>query len=179
MHRNNAGIINLHLLAIPVYDRHTGLVIFEVASKALDVLCPSWRDMIIGISTDGERKMTGRVSGATTLFQNVSRPGFIKIWCGAHQLDLVLQDAYCHFGNELFYGNLTASIGYFRRQQNLVKDMRYQAPMVADTRSESMSLLSSWFKLHRIAVNNYFEVKTPSSNNGHKSFRCSGTITRS
>ena len=162
MHLDNAGIINLHLLAIPVYDRHTGLVIFEVASKALDVLCPSWRDIIIGVSTDGERKMTGRVSGAATRFQNISKAGFIKIWCGAHQLDLVLQDAYCHFGNELFYGNLTASIGYLRRQQNLVKDMRSQAPKVADTRWESMSQVSSWFKLHRIAINNYFQVKTPS-----------------
>ena len=52
---------------------------------------------------------------------------------------MVLQDAYSHFGNELFYGNLTAAIGYLRRQQNLVKDMRSQAPKVADTRWESMS----------------------------------------
>ena len=35
LHLENAGIINLHLLAIPVYDRHTGQVIFEVASKAM------------------------------------------------------------------------------------------------------------------------------------------------
>ena len=46
--------------------------------------------------------------------------------------------------------------------QNLVKDMRSQAPKVADTRWESMSHVSACFKLHRIAVNNYFEVKTPS-----------------
>ena len=60
----NAGIVNLHLLAIPVFDRHTGQLTFE----ALDVL---WRDVLIGVSTDGEKKMTGRVSGETTRFQQV------------------------------------------------------------------------------------------------------------
>ena len=90
------------------------------------------------------------------------RPGFIRIWCGAHQLDIVLQDAYTHFGNETFYINLTAAIGYLRRQQNLVKDMRSQAPKVADTRWESMSSVSAWFKAHKIALNDYFELKKPS-----------------
>jgi len=162
LHLENAGIVNLHLLAIPAFDRHTGQVTFEVASKALDVLCESWRDMLIGISTDGEKKTTGRVSGVAARFQQVCRPRFIRIWCGAHQLDIVLQDAYTHFGKETFYIKLTAALGYLGRQQNLVKDMRSQAPKVADTRWESMSSVSAWFKAHKIALNDYFELKKPS-----------------
>ncbi len=53
LHLENTGIVNLHLLEIP-----TGQVIFEVASTALDILCDSWRDMLIGISTDGEKKIS-------------------------------------------------------------------------------------------------------------------------
>lgn len=56
-------IRNFHLLAIPLFERHTGLAMFEAAAKCLDVLCSEWRDLIIGISTDGERKMTGRIQG--------------------------------------------------------------------------------------------------------------------
>ena len=84
LHLNHTGIINLHLLALPAFDKHTGLVMFEIASKALDTLCTEWRDIIIGISTDGERKMTGHISGVATRFQEVAKPGFIRIWCGAH-----------------------------------------------------------------------------------------------
>ena len=105
LHLDHTSIVNLHVLAIPVFNRHTGLVIFEVASKALDVLCKSWRDVVIGVSMDGEKKMTGHVSGVVTSFQQVSKPGFIQIWC-------TLQECYVHFGNNTFYCNLTAAIGY-------------------------------------------------------------------
>ena len=94
LHLIEHGIINLHVLAIPVYGRRTASVIFNTALKALDGLYPTWKDVIIGISTDGERKMTGHVSGVATRFQQVAKPGFIRIWCGAHQLDLVLQNSY-------------------------------------------------------------------------------------
>jgi hypothetical protein len=162
LHLNGPGIINMHLLAIPIFERHTGLVMFQTASRALDVLCPTWRDIIIGISTDGERKMTGHVSGVATRFQQVAKPGFTRIWCGAHQLEIVLQECYTHFGNDQFYGKLTSAISYLRRQQNLIADIRSKAPKVADTRWESMSNVSSWFKLHKIAVDEYFENKKPS-----------------
>ena len=90
MNLNRHGIVNVHLLSVPVYERHTAAVIFYTAAKALDVLCPSWNGSIIGVSKDGERKMTGRISGVVGRFQNVAKPSFIRIWCGAHQLDIVL-----------------------------------------------------------------------------------------
>ena len=161
LHLKEAGIINAHLLAVPVYVRHTAQAIFNTATKALDVLCPSWRDIIVGISTDGERKMTGRVSGVATRFRQAAKPGFIQIWCGAHQLDLVLQNCYVHFGNEVFYQQLTAVISYLRRQQNLVAEIRTKAPKIADTRWESMYGVSLWFKLHKIALDEYFQSKRP------------------
>jgi hypothetical protein len=84
-------IQNLHLLAIPMFCSHTAEQIFMHAKRALDVTCPQWRDPIVSIATDGERKMTGRVSGVATRFEQVAKPGFFRIWCGLHQLDLVLQ----------------------------------------------------------------------------------------
>jgi hypothetical protein len=63
VHDNRKGIVNVHFLSIPVYERRTGEVIFDTCSKALNILCPSWRDIIIGVTTDGEKKMTGNTSG--------------------------------------------------------------------------------------------------------------------
>ena len=128
------GIINVHFLAISVYERHTGEVIFLTATEALDAMCPEWRDIIVGGSSDGESKMTGCVSGCITRFQREAKPGFIRVWCGAHQFDPVLQSVYVEFGDEVFYQELTSVIGYLRRQQNLIKDMKTTCPKLADTR---------------------------------------------
>lgn len=68
------GITNVHALAIPVYERHTAVVIFTTASKVLDVLYPTWKDAIIIISTDGERKMTAFPAGCET------RPNSHLVW---------------------------------------------------------------------------------------------------
>ena len=160
-HLAACGIINVHFLAIPVYEKHTAAVIFDTASKALDVICPSWRDTIIGVSTDGERKMTGHISGVATRFQNVAKPGFIRIWCGAHQLDIVLQSAYSKLGDNLFYCQLTALISYLRRQQNIISAMRSKAPKVADTRWESMGKVSEWFKKNKIEIALHINEKRP------------------
>lgn len=161
-HIISRGIGNFHFIGIPIYDRHTAEVIFNSTKKFLDVLCPSWENIIVGITTDGEKKMTGRVSGVSTRFQSIANPGFIRVWCAAHQLDLVLQDVYSNLAKESFYSELTNLISYLRRQQNLISDMRSKAPKIADTRWESMSSVSEWFRLHRIAVLEYLNAKTPS-----------------
>ena len=144
-HIISRGIGNFHFIGIPIYDRHTAEVIFNSTKKFLDVLCPSWENIIVGMTTDGEKKMTGRVSGVSTRFQSIANPGFIRVWCAAHQLHLVLQDVYSNLAKESFYSELTNLISYLRRQQNLISDMHSKAPKIADTRWESMSSVSEWF----------------------------------
>ena len=133
------AIQNFHLIAIPMFCSHTGEEIFNHAAKVLDVICPSWRNLIVSISTDGERKMTGLVRGVTTRFEQVSKPGFFRLWCGLH---IALQKFYKSIMDERFYGYLTGLIGYLRRQQNLIKEMKTQVKTVADTRWESISKVS-------------------------------------
>lgn len=83
-------IVNLHVVAVPMYQRHTAQVIFDTTARALDVPCPSWRNIVIGVSTDGETKMKELIAAVLTRFQNVTKPEFIRIWCGDHQIDLVI-----------------------------------------------------------------------------------------
>eukprot|EP00126_Sphaerothecum_destruens_P012273 Sdes_comp20995_c0_seq5m19729 len=160
-HSISAGFGNFHLLGFPIYQNHSADVLFNSCKKLLDVLCPAWERLIVGITTDGERKMTGKVSGVATRFQRVSEQGFIRVWCAAHQLDLVLQAVYRNFAEESFYFQLTGLISYLRRQQNLISAMRSQVPKVADTRWESMVSVSLWLKIHRVEVLEYLKEKMP------------------
>ena len=85
------SILNFHLLTIPMFARHTGEEIFLHAAKALDVLAHSWKKMVVSVSTDGECKVTVRVQGVATRFQQADLPGFYRISCGLHQLDIKLK----------------------------------------------------------------------------------------
>ena len=79
LHLNRHGIINPNLLVIIFQKRHMAAVIFATVENALDFIYPSWKDTVIGIPTEGERKTTGRISGVVMMFQNAAKPGFIFI----------------------------------------------------------------------------------------------------
>lgn len=59
-------IYSSHLLAIPLYERHTGEIMFQELVKFLNALHANWRDTLIGCSTDSARSMTGRIQGLAT-----------------------------------------------------------------------------------------------------------------
>jgi hypothetical protein len=59
-------IENLHVLAIPLRDRHTGEVMFNAMADVLDKLCENWRENGIGVTNDGDRDMTRQVKGVAS-----------------------------------------------------------------------------------------------------------------
>jgi hypothetical protein len=69
-------LFNIHLIAAPMYVSHTGDNMFALCSKILDVLCPNWREKVIGVTTDGASNMTGRHVGIITQIQRVANDGF-------------------------------------------------------------------------------------------------------
>ena len=77
-----------------MFTSHTGEQIYLHAKKIFDILCPTWQSIMLSITTDGEKKMTGYIQGVATRFEQAALPGFFRIWCGLHQLDLVLQQFY-------------------------------------------------------------------------------------
>ena len=74
---NKTTVNDLHLLSIPVHDRKTGHIIFNTFSKAMDALYSDWREMIIGASSYGEKKITGRHQGVIMRIQRIEKPGFM------------------------------------------------------------------------------------------------------
>jgi hypothetical protein len=131
-------LLNFHLMAIPLFERHTGENMFNVLARFLDAVIPSWRTKCIAVSTDGARSMTGRFQGVASRFHQVCKPGLIRIWCGLHQLDLVMQRVYKPSLEGDFYKTMTALIGHLRRQVNLISEMKSTCPKVSDVRWISM-----------------------------------------
>ena len=80
---------------------------FDVFKKAMDAICPTWTLRLISTSSDGARNMIGRVKGivsriAPHVVQD-SGCALVRIWCGAHQLDLAVQKQIKQFCDEDFY----------------------------------------------------------------------------
>ena len=157
----NCEMYNFHVLAIPLFDRHTGLIMFEALAKFFDALFPEWRNFLVGVSSDGDRSMTGRIQGVLTRLAKESLLELFKIWCGLHQFDLLMQRVYSASLDEEFYSTLTGVIGHLRRQQNLITEMRSTCPKVGDTRWVSMDDASGWLTKHVVVLTAHFDAKRP------------------
>jgi hypothetical protein len=131
-------LYNFYLLAIPLYDCHTEEEMFLNLKKVMDALFRGLSRRIIAASTDGARSMTGGSRGLATRIQRICSPGLIRVWCGLHQLDLVMQIIFCAACDETFYAALTNVIGHLRRQQTLIAEMRGTCHLVAIARWMSM-----------------------------------------
>jgi fumarate reductase subunit D len=64
---------------------------------------------MLSITTDVEKKMTGHIQGVATRFEQAVLLVFFRIWCGLHQLDLVLWQFYTELMDKSFYGIFTIS----------------------------------------------------------------------
>jgi hypothetical protein len=66
-------------VAVPLFTSHTGEQIFLHVVKIIDIICPEWKSIILSITTDGEKKMTGNIQGVATRFEQATHPGFFII----------------------------------------------------------------------------------------------------
>lgn len=125
---------NFHLLAIPMRERHTGEYQYDLIVRTLDVLAPNWRHQLIGVSSHGAASsMTGCIHGTVTRLGQEAHGNIFRLWCGAHQLDLVVKKAFNKLCDERFLGILTGVTGHLCRQQNFITDMKSSCPTFVST----------------------------------------------
>ena len=105
-------ILNLHLVSITLFDRHTGENMLNVSAIFFYCICLEWQNIIVGIATDGTRSMTGCIQGLTTRCEKGLLPGLMWFWCGVHHPDLLLRDFFKTLLDENFYSTLTVFIAY-------------------------------------------------------------------
>jgi hypothetical protein len=129
--------------------------------ELMDAICPQWRDVFVGVATDREPKMTGKVQGLATLVEKeTTATKEIRVWCGLHQLDLMMGRVHEESMGGTFQSTLTAVIGHLRRQQTLITRMRTTCPKVAGTRWMSMFHCTSWFTTNITVTQEHFKTRT-------------------
>ena len=153
---------NIHVVALPMRERHTGLYMFNLISEFFNALSDCWKSKLIGISSDGTSSMTGRHAGVVTRLHQVTLPGCYRVWCAAHQMDLVIQKTIVKLCDDSFINTVMAITGHLRRQQNLIVEMQSKCPRFIDTRWLSMQKLLKWLVLKRPRLQRHFEEKKPS-----------------
>ena len=63
---------------------------YSMFAEVMDSLGADWRKKVIGISIDGANDMTGCHLGVATRIWPDALPGLYRVWCGSHQLNLVV-----------------------------------------------------------------------------------------
>jgi hypothetical protein len=158
-------LMSLHLLSIPLFEEsHSGESLFDIFARFLDAMCPNWREKLIGSSTDGAPNMTGCVQGFTTRLKNeVScSDSFYRIWCLAHQLDIVVKNGVtgiADMGAFPFLATLTTIIGWLRQEIILIRRLKSKCPYLINVRWTSLRKALKWLLANRQAVCDYFAEK--------------------
>ncbi|CAK9202181.1 unnamed protein product [Sphagnum troendelagicum] len=108
--------------------------------------------------------MTGRVAGVVTRLDAAMHSDYflIWIWCGVHQLDLVMEDIMSNVIQKRFFSVMTRFITHLTRQQNLIAEMQTTCPHVVN-RWLSTEKVISWFKIHLPQLLAQIESKQPAS----------------
>lgn len=150
---------NYHLIALPLHESHSGENMCKVMEQFLDALIPNWRKKVIGLTTDGARSMTGHVQGLVTRIQKLVELNVIRVWCGLHQVDLVMQSSYEISLNSKFTKKLTELIGFLRRQYNLISEMKTRCPSFSHVRWLSMGGVLKWLKDNQTRIQKYLVEK--------------------
>jgi hypothetical protein len=91
----------------------------------LTIICPNWKICLFGLSFDKAQNMTGRVVGVVTQLQDSMHEDFslFRIWCGVHQLDLVMEHIMNKVVKKCFFSIMNSFITHLSWQHKLIVHM--------------------------------------------------------
>ena len=154
---NDGEILNLHLLAVPMFEKNTAINQFNIIVKILDVLCTNWRNKVLGLGSDGENVMTGRLGGVVALLEREIDFEVHRTWCLLHQIYLVAKEALA----ALFEGDFMVLVNRLstalRKQETLICEMKSTCPKMT-TRWLEMGSWTKWYLDYRDSSNRFFSA---------------------
>ncbi len=144
-------LLNLHLVAISQFDRHTALNTFNMLVKFLDALYGLSRRKLINMGTDSEPTIVGRLNGLVTRMAREAEHHILRIWCPPHQMDVVVKD-----GAEMLYDGEWSKQAwslsvYLHSQANLITHMNMKCPKKTN-RWVSLGVLLNFLKQYRRTI---------------------------
>jgi hypothetical protein len=121
-------LVNLHLVALSMFERHSAMNIFNLIAKFMDALYSKWRSKLIGVSTDGENTMTGRHAGVVTCLVVCADNNVLRIWCTPHQINIVVKAAVEAIDNSVWVKQVYTFSVFLWAQDNLMIEMNVKCP---------------------------------------------------
>src|SRR5579859_7731853 len=140
-----------------MYEAHTSENMFILVRRIFDVICPHWRMQLISVGSDGASSMTGQFQGVVTRLANKSANNkFYRVWCGLHQLDLVLKCAYTELWDNEVIDIMKKFIAHLRQQQGLITEMQATCLQLM-TRWLIMGIVCKWLLDKHVALFKYID----------------------
>jgi len=150
------ALLNLHLVALPSFERHTSENLYDMIVKFLDALYPMWRRKLLSMSSDGENVMTGRHSGVVTRIAACAENKVLRVWCAPHQIDIVVKStAEGIAGGEWVQKVYSLSV-FLRAQSNLIVGMGVKCPKKTN-RWAHLGRVLTFYKTYRRKIIEYIE----------------------
>jgi hypothetical protein len=119
---------NLHLIAMPHFDRHTAANQEAMLVKLLGALFVGWTRMLIGVTTDGEKTNMGHVNGVQVCMVQCVEFKVVQIWCTPHQLDLIVHVAVEDVDDSAWLKTAYTLSMYLHKHSNLITKMGETCP---------------------------------------------------
>jgi len=88
-------LFDLHLVAIPMFERHIVENIFNLIACFLDALSgvtTIWCAKFMFVSTDGKNTMIGCHRGIVIRLEQATEFSVLCIWCVSHHIDIVIKN---------------------------------------------------------------------------------------
>jgi hypothetical protein len=104
--------------------------------------------------------MVGRLTGVATQLEKEAHHKIYRVWCGLHQLDLIMKYAYAKIKDGEFNTIMSHLTDYLRRQYNFIAEIQAICPK-ATTRWTAVGNTCKWLIEKRITLLEYFAKDNP------------------
>ncbi|CAK9873717.1 unnamed protein product [Sphagnum jensenii] len=154
------NLVNLHFVALPMFERHSDMNIFNLITKFMDALYSKWRSKMIGVLTDGENTMIGRHVGVVTRLVACADNNVLRIWCTSHQINTVVKAAVEAIDNGVWVKQVYTFSVFLRAQDNLIIEMNVKCPKKTN-RWAHLGRLLNFYISYRRPLLEYTQNKQP------------------
>jgi hypothetical protein len=144
---------NLHLVAVPMLERHTAENIFLLLARLLSAVCSPWKQKLLAVCTDGEPTMTGVRSGLVARMEKEAVFPILRVWCVPHQIDLVLKRTTGEVAEGVWVDFVYKWCVHLRKQQLLIQSMHgLKTPKKTNRWAHLSRTLQFYLKHRRILI---------------------------
>jgi hypothetical protein len=116
-------LYNLHLVGLPLFDRHTAEILYNLLCKFLDALYPDWRIKLLNVSLDGKNTMTGRHVGLVIRITRCAEFNVLRVWCAPHQIDIIVKLSAEGINGGAYVKDVYSFSVHLQSQHNLIIQM--------------------------------------------------------